>query len=173
MQRSNDAWQKYYAARGRGFPGTCGGGALLRLTMKAALLALTLVGCANATSTGDVSMRVLTTGGYAAAQSESPRAIAVKTADEYRAAWQEQIGSGDAPQADFAKESVVLLLAGLRRSGGYSVEPRGVRIEGRTLVVDAEVKTPPPGSMTTQALTSPYAVIAVDTKSFDDVRWTP
>ncbi len=118
-------------------------------------------------------MRVLTTGAYGASQAESPRAIAVKSADEYRSAWQEHVGTGEPPQADFATESVVILLAGLKRSGGYSVEPRGVSVDGRTLVVDAVVNRPPPGSMTTQALTSPYAVIAVDTKSFDDVRWTP
>ena len=118
-------------------------------------------------------MRVLTTGGYAAATPESPQAIPVKSADEYRRVWQEQIGSGEPPHADFGTESVVILLAGLKRSGGYSVEPRGVSVDGRTLVVDAIVQSPPAGSMTTQALTSPYAVIAVDTKSFDDVRWTP
>lgn len=118
-------------------------------------------------------MRVLTTGGYAAATPESPQAIAVKSADEYRRVWQEQIGTGEPPQADFATEAVVILLAGQKRSGGYSVEPRGVRVDGRTLVVDAAVNTPPAGSMTTQALTSPYAVIAVDTNDFDDVRWTP
>lgn len=118
-------------------------------------------------------MRVLTSGGYAAATPESPQAIAVQSAAEYARVWQEQIGSGEPPQADFATEAVVILLAGLKRSGGYSVEPRGVRLNGRTLVVDAVVQSPPAGSMTTQALTSPYAVIAVDAKSFDDVRWTP
>lgn len=171
----NDAWQEYYAGRGARFPGTCESPPLLRQTMKPALLlALTLLGCANATGTGDLSMRVLTSGEYGASQAESPRAIAAKSADELRTVWQEHIGPNEPlPQADFATESLVILVAGLRRSGGYGIEPRGVTLDGRTLVVDAAIKTPPPGSMTTQALTSPYAVIAVDTKSFDDVRWTP
>ena len=118
-------------------------------------------------------MRVLTTGAFAASQTERPEAVFAKSADELRRVWGESVGSGAAPEADFATESVVILLAGSKPTGGYSVEPRGVRLEGRTLVVDAEIKSPPPGSIVTQAFTSPFAAIAVSTRDFDQVRWTP
>lgn len=120
-----------------------------------------------------MELLTLVAGSYAAAQPESRQTITAKSADEYARAWQQAIGQGEPPAVDFARESVIILLSGSKPTGGWSVEPRGVRLEGRTLVVDAEVKPPPPDAMVTQAFTSPFAVIAVTTKDFDDVRWTP
>ncbi len=118
-------------------------------------------------------MRTLITGSYAAAQAELPQAVLIESAADYARIWAETIGGGERPPADFEKESVVILLAGLKRSGGYSVEARGVTLEGRVLVVDAVVKSPPPDAIVTMALTSPFAVIAVNTKALDSVRWDP
>ena len=118
-------------------------------------------------------MRNLASGGYAAAKPDVPKAEVVRSAEEYARVWDETVGRGEPPQADFARESVVILLAGPRNTGGWSVEPRGVSLEGRTLIVDAAIKSPPPDAMVTQAFTSPFAVIAVGTKDFDGVRWTP
>ena len=101
------------------------------------------------------------------------QAVLIATADEYARRWEEIVGGGERPQVDFDSESVVILLAGSRRSGGYSVEPRGVTVDGRVLVVDAVVKSPPPDAIVTMALTSPFAVIAVNTKAIDSVRWNP
>ncbi|HYR29076.1 MAG TPA: protease complex subunit PrcB family protein [Thermoanaerobaculia bacterium] len=134
---------------------------------------LTLFGCATDTIGGNLEMRTLTTGQYAAAQPDGPTAVAVRSEEEYARIWQEQVGSGQPPAVDFAKESVVILLAGMKRSGGYTIEPVGVKLEGRTLVVDATVTSPPSGGIVTMALTSPFAVIAVNAKNFDEVRWTP
>jgi outer membrane receptor protein involved in Fe transport len=128
---------------------------------------------ASASASETVETRTLTSGGYAAAKPERPQAVAVKSADEYAAKWEQTVGGGTPPQVDFAGDSVVILLAGSRPTGGYSVEVRGARLEGRTLVIDAAVKGPPPDSMVTQAFTSPFAAIAVNTKDFDGVRWTP
>jgi hypothetical protein len=128
---------------------------------------------AQASASEIVETRTLTNGAYAAAQPERPQAVAVNSADEYATKWGQTVGSGTPPQVDFAADSVVILLGGSRPTGGYSVEARGARLEGRTLVVDAVVKGPPPDAMVTQAFTSPFAVIAVSTKDFDDVRWNP
>lgn len=117
------------------------------------------------------NMRILATGAYAAAQPQAPRAIAITSAADYARVWDETLGgNAPRPEIDFAKESVVILLAGSKTSGGYSVEPRGVRLEGDVLAVDAEVKSPPPDGIVTMALTSPWAAIAVDAK-FKTVRW--
>lgn len=118
-------------------------------------------------------MRTLTSGQYAAADAQTRRALVARTADEYRRLWDETVGRGEPPQVDFATESVVILLAGMRPTGGFSVAPRGVRLDGRTLVVDAAINTPPPDAIVTQALTSPFAAIAVSAREFDEVRWTP
>lgn len=120
-----------------------------------------------------MEQRILAGGTNAAAEPDEPRAIAITKAADYQRAWDETIGGGKPPEADFKNESVIILLAGQRRTGGWRVGPRGVSMEGRTLVVDAEIAGPPPDAIVTQALTSPYAVIAVNTKNFDDVRWNP
>ena len=118
-------------------------------------------------------MRSIATGSYAAAQAETPQAVLIVSADDYARIWDQTIGGGERPQVDFDSESVIILLAGLKRTGGYSVEPRGVTLDGRVLVVDAVVKSPPPDAIVTMALTSPFAVIAVNTKALDSVRWNP
>lgn len=157
--------------------------------MRAALFVflVTLAGCATdtigedgAVQSSSVSMRILTTGSYAAATPEKPAAVLVRSAEEFPRVWSETVGGGELPRVDFAAESVVILLAGQKSSGGWSVEPRGVRAEGGVLVVDAAIKSPPPDAVVTMALTSPFAVIAVGSKSvdrdasrFDGVRWNP
>lgn len=147
---------------------------LLRTAMRSALvLAFCILGCATDSIGGDVKMRSIANGSYAAVQPEQPRAVHVVAAGEYARVWEQTIGGGEPPAVDFASESVIILLAGSKRSGGYSVEPRGVRLDGRVLVVDAVVKSPPPDAIVTQAFTSPFAVIAVKTKALDSVRWDP
>ncbi|HJQ40654.1 MAG TPA: protease complex subunit PrcB family protein [Thermoanaerobaculia bacterium] len=137
-----------------------------------AALALLFLTCATATG-GPVELRTISRGNNAAAKPSQPQAIAVTNEADYRRQWPSVIGAGEAPAVDFAKESVVFLLAGSKPTGGWSVEARGVTVEGETLVVDAAIHAPPPGAIVTQAFTSPYAVIAVSTKLFKDVRWTP
>lgn len=137
------------------------------------ILHFAFLACATDSIGGDVEMRTLATGSYAAAQPERPRAVLIASAGDYARIWDDTIGSGERPQADFATESVVILLAGAKPTGGYSVEPRGVKLDGRVLVVDAVMKSPPSDAIVTQAFTSPFAVIAVKTKALDSVRWTP
>lgn len=83
------------------------------------------------------------------------------------------IGGGSPPPVDFQSDSAVFLLAGSKPTGGWTVVPRGASVEGKTLVVDAAIQPPPPDAYVTQAFTSPYAVVAVSTKAFEDVRWKP
>lgn len=116
---------------------------------------------------------MISSGAYAAAKPNAPQATAASDDAAYRRLWPQLIGGGEPPAVDFATESVVFLLAGERPTGGWSVVPRGATVEGDTLVVDAAIQGPPPDAMVTQAFTSPYAVIAVKTKAFTDVRWKP
>ncbi len=126
---------------------------------------------AGAVAAADPRFRSVANAAYA---SRTERG-AVVAADEaaYRNAWDSMIGAGEAPAIDFTTETAVFLFGGQRSTGGYSVEVRGVTLEGDTLVVDGGVKAPPPGSITTQALTSPYAVLAVESRAIRNVRWTP
>jgi PrcB C-terminal len=130
-------------------------------------------GTTAGTTGGPVELRTLQTGGYPAATPRQHEAHLAADEKTYRELWRSLIGDNPPPAADFAKESVVFLFAGQRSTGGHSIEVRGASVEQTTLVVDAEIKGPPPGSMVTQALTSPFAVIAVSTKNAKDVRWEP
>lgn len=120
---------------------------------------------------GPVTFRTVANAAYAT--NTEATAVAAFDAETYRAKWDALIGNGEPPAVDFATESAVFLFGGQRPTGGYKYEVRGASIEGDTLVVDGGVKGPPAGSITTMALTSPYAVIAVKSRAFKDVRVTP
>lgn len=149
------------------------GSKLLVIPMRLlALLALPFVAsCTTAAAVADASFRAVANAGYASRT--EPGALLAADETAYRNAWDSAIGAGNPPAIDFTTETAVFLFGGQRPTGGYSVEVRGVTIEGDALVVDAGVQGPPPGSITTQALTSPYAVIAVQSRAIRNVRWTP
>lgn len=68
----------------------------------------------------------------------------------------------ETPQAiDFAKHSVVVVFAGERPSGGWSVKLTRIEKTGGSCKIDYEVKGPPRGAMVTQVFTHPYAVALV------------
>lgn len=73
---------------------------------------------------------------------------------------------GDLGADFFERQAVVAAFAGTRNSGGYGIEVK--RGAGKTLVV--EEKTPPSGAMTTQALTQPFVVVAVEVKEEESVE---
>jgi hypothetical protein len=127
--------------------------------------------CTAAGGTVKPEVRTISSGGYS--QAESTSAFAVFDQKTYETRWNETIGNGDRPAVDFSKESVVFLFAGMRTSGGYSIEVRGATLENETLMVDAVIHGPPAGSMVTQAITMPYAVVAVSGAKFSEVVWKP
>ncbi|HEX2061789.1 MAG TPA: protease complex subunit PrcB family protein, partial [Thermoanaerobaculia bacterium] len=116
-------------------------------------------------------IREIGSGAFAAA--ESAQAVAAFDETGYRAQWRSLVSPDQQPPAvDFATESAVFILGGQRPTGGYSVVVNGAALEGETLVVDAIVEGPPAGAITTQVITSPYAVIAVKSRAFRNVRWS-
>jgi hypothetical protein len=73
---------------------------------------------------------------------------------------------------DWNKQMVLVLSGGQRRTGGYSVQVKGIEVKGDTLTVRWEVKGPPPGSFVTQALTHPSKTLLVE--RFDGtIRFDP
>lgn len=118
-----------------------------------------------------MKIRTVESGSYAAAKPKSPEAMLATDDAAYARLWSSIAGGDTRPPVDFAKESVVFLLAGSKPTGGWSIEPRGAMLDGDTLVIDAVIKGPPPGGIVTQAFTSPFAVVAVDTRNAKDVRW--
>jgi len=118
-----------------------------------------------------VEIRTLANDTYAAATEKS--AQFARDEATYDRLWSTLVGNGTPPPVDFTTESVVFVMAGQKRSGGYSVIVNGVALDGQTLTVDATVKSPPPNAIVSMALTSPYAVVAVKNRTFTTVFWAP
>ncbi len=112
--------------------------------------------------------RIVTQGGYAAGTFDRPQAMAARDEETLRRLWPE-VGSGTPPSVDFTRETVVFLFAGVRPTGGWTIGDPAARIENGILVVDAPVRGPVGGA--TQAITQPYMVLVVNTRTFDDLRW--
>ena len=75
-------------------------------------------------------------------------------------AYGRQTGTPTVPTLS-GNETLVGVFLGQRSTGGYSVRVTDVRAEGSTLVVTARLQAPGAGSITTQALTSPWTLIRV------------
>ncbi len=118
-----------------------------------------------------VSFRELKSGAFAAASSPGPQIILAHDTDAYRRIWGILIGSGVAPQVDFAHETAIFLLDRQRNTGGYSLEARSVSVDGDTAVVKVTSHAPKRGSMTAQVLTTPFTVIAVSGTGIAAARW--
>lgn len=65
------------------------------------------------------------------------------------------------PRLDFQRETVVALFVGQQSSGGYGIEVVRAAEENGELYVDVRFTAPAPGAITTQALTSPWAMVRV------------
>ncbi|HYM60821.1 MAG TPA: protease complex subunit PrcB family protein [Thermoanaerobaculia bacterium] len=124
-----------------------------------------------------VTFRLVQRGSYGAGASARPgtsrgaRAAMARDEGSYRALWQQYAGGGEPPAVDFSRETSVFLSLGQRPTGGYSITPNSVAVEGTTIVVDATISTPSPGSVVTMAFSSPFAVIAVSITSASSLRW--
>ncbi|MFA5552653.1 MAG: protease complex subunit PrcB family protein [Trueperaceae bacterium] len=74
------------------------------------------------------------------------------------------------PRVDFARETVVAIFIGGRGTGGHSVSVQQVTEENGELYLDVSIGSPAPGTITTQALTSPWVLVRVLRGGYD-VAW--
>lgn len=91
--------------------------------------------------------------------------IVAKSAGEWQEKWAATGATQSTPDVsavDFSTEVVVGIFAGEKPTGGWRIDPDvNVRIQGRFAAVSYEVVGPGEGCLTTQAITSPYLVLAV------------
>lgn len=136
------------------------------------LLMTTLACTATNGGSAEVTISTIAKGSYGAA--EKREALLATSQADYRRIWRDVIGEGEGapPDADFDSGVVLFLLAGTRSSGGWSVEPEAVTVESDgTAAIRATIERPKGGSMVTQALTSPYAVVFVRDRRVRKVLW--
>jgi hypothetical protein len=66
-----------------------------------------------------------------------------------------------APSIDFGRNKVLTVFLGQRSTGGYGIVLASAKLEGQTLVVNANVRQPSAGAITTQVLTSPFSSVQI------------
>ncbi|MFC7293735.1 protease complex subunit PrcB family protein [Marinobacter aromaticivorans] len=73
---------------------------------------------------------------------------------------------------DLEQEHLLFVTLGERPTGGYSVGLVSAAAEeaGKTLSLSMAVRTPAPGTMVTQALTSPCVVVAFPARDWSEIR---
>jgi hypothetical protein len=101
--------------------------------------------------------------GNAAGETIAKRVI-VRDQEDWDKLWAEIKGpvipTQKAAKIDFQKYMLVGVFLGTRPTGGYAVAIQRVEENGQITVVLRQ-REPQPGEVTTQALTSPYSVVAV------------
>lgn len=90
---------------------------------------------------------------------DQPSSRVIRDASEWSALWQQL--NREAPAALEPNHMAVAVFLGQRRTGGYRVEVTSARAEAGEIVLEFREHTPAPGMMTTQALTSPWAVVTL------------
>jgi len=117
----------------------------------------------------EFSWKILSRGVMSAYKDATPYAVLAvskKSFDQY--VWPLATGNRlprpKPPLVDFDHQSVAAFFWGLKRSGGYTIEVSNVELNGDLLEIHLYLKRPGAGSIVTQALTSPYVLIAVEGK---------
>jgi hypothetical protein len=89
----------------------------------------------------------------------------LRTQSELSTAWNQMHGAGlqvpPLPGVDLERETLLAVFLGPKPTGGHGAEVRGVTLEGGDLFVDLVETAPGPGTITTQALTSPWLLVRV------------
>ena len=144
------------------------------MRVTAAAVILLAVSCYSVDTTKPpetLKHRVLAEGGYGNVRGSQRQVAYAGTERAYINLWNSLIGRGDPPPIDFSKEGVLFLTAGEKPTGGYGISVKTIRRDGEAIVVNATVTPPPPDAMVTQAMTSPFLVIAIPKVDAAGVRW--
>ncbi|CAN5784124.1 protease complex subunit PrcB family protein [soil metagenome] len=96
---------------------------------------------------------------------ERPSYRLLRNEAELRSTWNQAHGAAlnvpPLPAVDLSRETLLAVFMGTRPTGGYSVDVREVTLEGGDLFVDLVLVEPGAGAVSTQALTSPWAIVRV------------
>ncbi|MDE2290785.1 MAG: protease complex subunit PrcB family protein [Elusimicrobia bacterium] len=91
----------------------------------------------------------------------APSVRVVEEAAAWEALWEEAFDA-PAPPVDFARSCAVAVFAGLKPTGGFSIEFLPPEADGDGLLVPARLRAPAAGGFVTQAFTQPWAIRLYD-----------
>ena len=104
--------------------------------------------------------------GTQATTSDSPDFELATSRPDLQTFWNRAYGTMTAvpplPEVDFGSSSVAAFFLGTQRSGGYSVDVQNVAVEQGEVYLDVAITQPAPGTLSTQALTTPWVMVRVD-----------
>jgi hypothetical protein len=130
------------------------------------LIGLFLIGslnCVNADDAQPLVIRSLAKGTFSGIK--EARQEVIRDAAAWGQFWKQHSPSAGSvekiPAVDFAKEMVIAVTMGIKRTGGYTIEIVRVEPAGKSLKIFVKQTSPPPGSLSIQALTAPFHFVAV------------
>lgn len=110
-------------------------------------------------------MRTIATGSFSGIQ--EPTQLVITNQTQWEEIWKKHAvrksPQQPAPEINFAKETVLFAAMGRKNSGGYKIQITSVEIKGDELIASISEKSPGEGSLTIQALTAPFHIVAVET----------
>ncbi|HYE65027.1 MAG TPA: DUF885 family protein, partial [Pyrinomonadaceae bacterium] len=93
---------------------------------------------------------------------EGPRAVELITSQsDWERAWRIIGNDRPMPHVNFNTRAVILAYQGQKPTGGYSISVDEIHRDGTSLTVRANEQSPHPGTLTTQALTSPFVAVSI------------
>jgi hypothetical protein len=111
-----------------------------------------------------LGFRVVAAGGFSGVTTPAERVA--RDSEEWRRLWQAHqaatLAQRPLPAVDFSREICVAIFAGERPTGGFAVAVEQVLESPSGVEVVYRVTGPPQGAMVSQALTSPFEIIAVE-----------
>jgi hypothetical protein len=135
---------------------------LMPLPMMFAVLSLPVLGAWVGAARGEDVKVLQQWSGYYYSGVEARGATAIRTADEWKKAWQAtEKRKLEVPEIDFDKHMVIAAFAGGKTTGGYEVAVSRVEAAADGLTVHVLERTPKPGSPRSQSLSSPYTFAVV------------
>jgi len=91
--------------------------------------------------------------------------VIVGLTQEWENLWKDMFPSSgsrpELPRVDFTKYDVLAIFAGSKKTGGYWLEPVGVRDDSGLVVFELNEHYPAPDCVVTQAFTQPYLVVGI------------
>jgi len=122
-----------------------------------------LLNCMNADDAQSLSVRSLAKGAFSGVK--DPRQEVIRDAAAWGKVWKQHSASAGSvekiPAVDFAKEMVIAVTMGIKRTGGYMIEIARVEPTEKSLKIFVKRTSPPPGSLSIQVLTAPFHFVAV------------
>lgn len=125
--------------------------------------------CFAAAPEPPVPFKTLETGGQSGI--ETKREVAIKTAGQWKALWNEHAPGSAPPAVDFSKSMVVGVFLGTRTTGGHAVEITRIASDGRTLDVTYRERRPAARDIVTQVITAPFHLVTIE-RFAGNVRFT-